>query len=116
MKLKTIYTEHVPLKGFKAMTIWPFIFVRYDMKEKFTKKDERHEATHALQQAECLFLLFFLLYGLEWIIKLPFCKFDREKAYYSVSFEQEAYEHQAEIGYNNVRKHYAWLRYVFTLI
>lgn len=114
--MKKIYCKHFPQKGFKAITVWPFVFVREDCKRVFVDKDERHETTHALQQIECLFLLFLLVYGLEWIIKLPFCKFDREKAYYSVSFEQEAYEHQAEIGYNNVRKHYAWLRYVFTLI
>lgn len=115
MKMKTIYTKHVPLKGFKAMTIWPFIFVRSDMKENFTKKDERHETTHALQQAECLFLPFLLLYALEWIIKLPFCKFNMDRAYMSISFEQEAYDHQAEVYYNEVRWHYAWTRYIFTL-
>lgn len=115
MKMKTIYTKHVPLKGFKAMTIWPFIFVRSDMKENFTERDERHETTHALQQAELLVLLFIILYVLEWLLKLPLCKFDAVRAYMSISFEQEAYDHQAEVYYNEVRWHYAWTRYIFTL-
>ena len=115
MELKTIYTAHFPKKGFTALTICPYVFVRSDEKQRFTKKVERHETTHALQEKECLYLLFFIIYGLEWILKLPFCKFDTLRAYMSISFEQEAYEHQDEVGYNNVRKHYAWARYLFTL-
>ena len=137
MKLKKIYTEHFPKKGFTALTIIPFVFVRKDRMCYFTAKAERHETTHALQQIELcvvglvlaiasliggfglwslLFLpLFFWLYGLEWLIKLPFCKFDTLRAYMSISTEQEAYEHQQEVYYNEVRKHFAWLRYVFTL-
>ena len=115
MELKKVYNKNFPLKGFTAITIWPFVFVRSDRKMYFTKKAERHETTHALQQIECLFLLFLLIYGLEWILKLPFCKFNTDRAYMSISFEQEAYEHQDEVGYNNVRKHYSWLRYLFTL-
>ena len=26
MKLKVVYTKHIPLKGFVALTLWPFIF------------------------------------------------------------------------------------------
>lgn len=115
MKLRTIYTEHFPKKGFTAMVIWPFVFVRSDRKRFFTKKAERHETTHALQQIESLFLLFLLLYAVEWLVKLPICRFDGNRAYMSISFEQEAYEHQDEVGYNNVRRHYAWLRYLFTI-
>lgn len=115
MRLKKIYTAHFPKKGFTALTIVPFIFVRKDRKDKFTGYAERHETTHALQQVEMLLILFFLLYGLEWLLKLPFCKFDTIRAYMSISFEQEAYEHEAETYYNEVRRHYAWLRYLFTL-
>lgn len=115
MKLKKIYTAHFPKKGFAALTIWPFVFVRKDIKKGFSDIAERHETTHALQQIECAFLFFFILYGLEWLIKLFFCKFDRDRAYMSISFEQEAYEHQDEVFYNDVRKHYAFARYIFTI-
>lgn len=135
--MKKIYTKHFPKKGFTALTIWPFIFVRSDSKESFTKKMERHETTHALQQIELaivglilatislifgygwwslLFLpLFFWLYALEFLVKLPFCKFDTIRAYMSISTEQEAYEHQDEFGYNNVRKHFAFSKFLFTI-
>ena len=115
MKLKKIYTAHFPKKGFTALTILPFVFVRKDQKKNFGKKAERHETTHALQQMECLILPFFILYGLEWLIKLLFCKFDADRAYMSISFEQEAYKTQNDKDYNNARPHYAWRHYIFTL-
>ncbi len=115
MKMKKIYTEYFPKKGFTALTIFPFVFVRKDRRDYFTAKAERHETTHALQQIEMLWILFLILYALEWVIKLPFCKFDAGRAYMSISFEQEAYEHQEEVYYNEVRRHYAWAKYVFTL-
>ena len=113
--MKKIYSKYIPLKGFKAMTIYPFVIVREDRRESFTARNERHETTHALQQKELLWLLFFILYSLEWLLKLLFCKFNGKWAYMSISFEQEAYEHQSEVYYNEVRRHYAWFRYVFTL-
>ena len=125
------------MKGFRALTVWPSVFVRKDCANRFTEIDERHETTHALQQIEMLVVgvvlavillccgygwyslipipLFFELYLVEWLIKIPFCRFDTDRAYMSISTEQEAYEHQEEVYYNEVRRHFAWLRYVFTL-
>ena len=115
MKIEVIYSKHIPLKGFMALTLWPWIFVRNENSSKFTPKSKRHEITHALQQVECLFLPFLLLYCLEWLIKVPFCGFDCKLAYKSISFEQEAYEHMEEVYYNDVRRHYAWIKFIFTL-
>ena len=113
MKLKVVYSKYIPLKGFVALTLWPWIFVRKSA--KFTPMMKRHEATHAHQQVECLFVVFLIIYCLEWIIKYVLCGFDSDRSYRSISFEQEAYEHQEEIYYNDVRRHYAWLRYLFTI-
>ena len=115
MELKKIYTAHFPKKGFKALTIFPFVFVRKDMRDKYVDATERHEKTHALQQIEMLWLLFFVWYGLEYIIKIVICKFDSDRAYFSISFEQEAYAGQNKFSYNDTRKHYAWIKYLFTL-
>ena len=113
MKLKVVYSKYIPLKGFVALTLWPWIFVRKSA--KFTPMMKRHEATHAHQQVECLFVVFLIIYCLEWIIKYVLCGFDSDRSYRSISFEQEAYEHQEEIYYNDVRRHFAWLRYLFTI-
>lgn len=100
--MKIIYNNIIPLRGYDAMCIYPFIFVRNDRRQYFTKKTETHECIHAYQQIETcvLFLLvllllagvglisfwwllasplaFFVLYALEYIVKglfyLPFHK------------------------------------------
>ena len=61
------------------------------------------------------FVGFLFIYCLEWLVKMWICWFDLDRAYRSISFEQEAYEHQEEIYYNDVRRHYAWLKYLFTI-
>lgn len=116
VKLKKIYSRHFPFKGFTAMTFWPFVIVRADRKEKFTVITERHETIHAQQQLETLWILFFVIYGLEFVIKLPICEFDTDRAYRSISFEQEAYDMQMVVGYCSIRSHYAWLKYLFKII
>lgn len=114
MILKRIYLKHFPFKGYLALTFCPWVFIREDLKYKYDDTVDRHETTHALQQIETLWILFFLLYGLEYVCKLVLT-FSHEKAYKAISFEQEAYEHEAELFYNSVRKHYAWIKYVFKL-
>ena len=135
MELKKIYNRIIPLKGYRALTICPFVFIREG--EQFPSYAERHEETHALQQIECLIVgallavglyllgcgwwsliplgLFFELYLIEWAVKIPFCKFDINRAYLSISTEREAYEHQYNILYNGMRGHFAWTKYLFTL-
>lgn len=137
MDMEVVFRKHFPFKGFTALTMWPVIFVRADRKEKFTDKVLRHETTHALQQIECYVLgwllalamslagfgwwslipvgLFFELYLLEWVIKIPFCKFDTNRAYMSISFEREAYLWQYDKGYNSVRPHFEWRYFIFTI-
>ena len=114
MTLKRVYNNIIPFKGYKAITFYPWVFIRESARQRYTDTVDRHETTHAHQQLECLWLFFFLIYGLEYLIKL-LCTFSTNRAYESVSFEQEAYEHEDEIGYNNVRKHFAWVKYVFKL-
>lgn len=115
MNIKVVYNKYIPFEGFVAMTLWPWIFVRDENSAKFTPTTKRHEMTHAYQQIECLLVLFLLIYCLEFIIKWPLCQFDSNCAYRSISFEQEAYDHEEEIYYNDVRRHFAWLKYVFTI-
>ena len=137
VKLKVIFNNLFPFKGFDAQTVWPYVFVRNDRKEKYTETVKRHETTHALQQIECLVIgallavalwlvgcgwwsllavgFFFWLYLLEWVIKIPFCKFDILRAYMSISFEREAYLWQYDKGYNSVRPHFEWRYFIFTI-
>ena len=115
MVLKRIYLKHFPFKGYIALTLCPWVFIREDLKHKYTDTVDRHETTHAFQQLETLWVFFFLIYGLEYLIKL-LITFSHKRAYKSISFEQEAYDHEDETYYNDVRKDFAWVKYIFKIV
>ena len=100
----------IPFPKFTAMTLWPFIFVRKNA--WYSAVTDRHERIHGRQQLEMLLLLFYLWYGLEYLIRLCITR-DHDRAYLSISFEQEAYDHERDADYLQHRRWYAWLRYVF---
>lgn len=106
----TIYNNLIPFKGYKAMCVFPFIFVRKDVRS-LTVNDINHEKIHGKQQKETLFLLFYLLYGIEWIIKVVYYR-NRNTAYKNVSFEREAYDNQGDITYLDKRKLFSWVKYI----
>lgn len=115
MKLKKVYCSWFPFKGYVALTLYPWVFIRKDLANKFTTKTERHELIHAFQQVETLWIGFMLLYCIEYIIKLILCGFNHEVAYRSISFEYEAYVKERYLDYSSKRKKFAWLKYVFKL-
>lgn len=115
------------------MAILPFIFIRYDAKVNTTLLN--HEKIHLVQQAELLCIglaltflmlifglglfslfglaLFFLWYGIEYIIRLM-CYRDFKEAYRNISFEQEAYVMQSDMMYiEHHRKAFAFTEYLF---
>ena len=114
MKLKRIYSSIIPWTGYKAMTVFPFVFIRKDKKTKYTPTCHRHELTHAYQQVECLWILFFIIYIVEYLIKILWTCYPN-LAYRSISFEQEAFANQGDVEYNINRKHFAWVKYIFKL-
>ena len=93
-----IYNKLIPVKGFKAITLWPFIFVRKEC--SFNEIDLNHENTHGRQQLELLIIPFYLIYIVEWIFK----------GYRNISFEKEAYSNQYNLDYLKTRKLFAMWR------
>ena len=126
-----VFNKIIPFKGFKGLTMWPFLFIRKGA--TVTDTFERHEGTHAKQQFEMLcvgivltiilFLvgcgwwslfglpIFYYWYGIEYIVRL-FQYQTFIAAYKNVAFEQEAYDHQNEIDYLDRRKPFAWVKYL----
>lgn len=100
----------IPFPGYSAITLWPFVFVRRNA--WYSNDTDRHERIHGRQQLEMLLLLFYLWYGVEYLIRLCITR-DRDRAYRSISFEQEAYAHERDQDYLQHRRLYAWLCYVF---
>jgi len=92
-----------------GITLWPFgIYFRYI--NKVSKKIKNHETIHLLQQKELVGVFFYILYILEWFIKLFVYG---SKSYNNISFEREAYINQSNLKYIETRKQYSWLKYIF---
>lgn len=95
----------IPFDGYKAMTIWPFVFVRSELSEI----DMNHEKIHGRQQVETLWLLFFIWYGVEYLLRAVFGGYNPGK---NVSFEREAYDNDIDLNYLKHRRFWAFLKYI----
>ena len=131
--MKIIPNSILPLKGFVAMTVWPFVFVRKEYANKLPRAVLRHEEIHGEQQRELLTLgfvvasilavlgcgwwsllslpLFFWLYIMEWLVKCVVFR-NAKTAYKNISFEREAYDNQRDASYLSHRRHFAWRHYL----
>lgn len=70
-----------------------------------------HEKIHTAQMRELLFIPFYLIYVLEWTVRLVKYR-NRDRAYRNISFEREAYSNANDLDYLKLRKAYSWLRYL----
>lgn len=95
-------------QGYRAITIWPFIFVRHGS-DKVNKELINHETIHIKQQAELLVLPFFIWYFLDYLVK--FIRFGNHLlAYKNIIFEREAYHNEKNLDYLKTRKRFQYLR------
>lgn len=113
--MKLIENNILPPKGFKALTLGPFIFVKKGT--ALNKKDLNHEAIHWEQYKELLIAGFLILYVLEYIVRfcIPWLITEEgrrysDRVYHSLSFEKEAYLHAEDMAYLKKRKHFNWIR------
>ena len=131
--MKIVYNYIIPFKGYLAMCVFPFIFVRKDARN-LTVKDINHEKIHLRQQVEMyivgviltlilfvcglswwsLFALpiFFIWYGVEWFLRWCAYGFNQNEAYHNISFEQEAYGNESNLDYLRTRKRFSWCYYL----
>ena len=84
--------KYIPFGRFKAMAVWPIIFVRKD--KKITEYTLNHERIHFRQQLELLLIGFYIIYFIEYIFK----------GYRTISFEKEAYRNAKNLNYLKTRK------------
>ena len=128
-----IVNNIIPFKGFLAMCLWPFLFIRKENLKHFSWCDENHENIHAYQQQEMFIVgdvlalilaflgfqwwslitlpLFYWWYLAEWIVKcVIYC--NPMTAYKNVSFEREAYNNQSDMTYIDKRKMFNWLNFI----
>ena len=130
--MKVIYNKFIPFKGFYAITIIKWIFVREEYKYldglSVYNKMINHESIHEQQILDFtpkIFpkwlrytigsICFYLLYGLEWLFKLIPCLIKNRSAYRSLCAEQEAFKNEADSNYINKREKLTWLKKIFKL-
>lgn len=122
----SIIAKWLLLKGFQAVTIGPFIFIRR-RKEEVNRRLINHERIHVTQWFETMLLslwvllllvnplgvplwtlaltpiAFYVWYAVEYIIRRLFSNRDHREAYRNIVFEREAYENEWDLCY--IRKH-----------
>lgn len=104
-----IVSKFIVPKGFAAIALYPFIFIRD--KSLITPTRINHEKIHLRQQLELLVIPFYLLYLADYLFHLIRLK-NKRQAYYAIRFEREAYENQHNLDYLASRKFFAWEDYI----
>lgn len=121
MKPIVIYSDKIlkslswfmPIGG---IALFPFIILRekYQNKTKYWIKRNaetiNHETIHFKQALELGVVGFYVLYVLEFLIKLFVYGKD---AYMNISFEREAYANDSNLKYLETRTKYAWAKLIF---
>ena len=105
--MKIIRNKVLPFTGFKAINLFGILFVRKGA--KMSEEDINHESIHLEQIKELLFILFYIWYLVEWIIKVVKYR-DLGIAYRAISFEREAYMNQSNLEYLLRRQPFNWIR------
>ena len=90
------------------MAVFPFIFIK-DLKPG--SRLLNHECIHLRQQLEMGFFLFYLWYGLEYLVRL-FIYQNHYLAYRNISFEREAYCHESSLAYLRHRRFWAFWNFL----
>lgn len=106
--MRIILNKLLPIgRGMLAINLFGVVLA----KRPLTSVEANHEYIHTLQQRELLFIGFYLLYILEWLVRL--CQHRHWlKAYFAISFEREAYAQQSHLDYRRHRPLFAWRRYL----
>lgn len=104
--MKIIYNNFLPFKGFLAMNLFGFLFARKG--SYIDAVTINHEEIHTKQMKELLYVFFYLLYAIEWLVKV-FIYLDVHKAYRNISFEREAYNNEKDMYYLINRKPFSWI-------
>jgi len=97
-----IWNKIIPLKGYIALSFYPFIFIRKEYKKSSNLNVIfNHEKIHFEQQKELYFIFFYIKYIYWWL------KF----GYKQNPFEKEAYSNEYNLNYIKQRDKYSYKKY-----
>ncbi len=105
-----LFSKYLVPKGYTGITIYPFVF----LKNKKLKNDVvliNHEKIHLRQQIELLIIPFYIIYLIEFLIRL--IKYRKwYLAYRNISFEREAYRNENDLNYLKSRPFLAFINFL----
>ncbi len=96
-------------KGYIGITIFPFVFLKHKSLAK-NKVLINHEKIHLRQQIELLIVPFFIIYIVEFLVRLIQQK-NWNLAYKTISFEREAFQNDAKLDYLKKRPFWNFINY-----
>lgn len=108
--MKIVKNRFIPPRGFSYVNLFGVLFTRRD--KEISDVTLNHELIHTEQMKEMLYVLFYVWYGVEWLVRLIILR-DSHNAYRAISLEKEAYANESNLAYREGRKRYHWLTYVF---
>jgi hypothetical protein len=104
-----LISKYIVPRGYIGITIFPFKF----LKSKALKGNRglvNHEKIHLRQQLELLIILFFIIYGVEFLIRLIQYR-NWKLAYRNISFEREAYKNELHLDFLKSRRIWSFIQY-----
>ena len=104
-----IISRYLIPKGYLALTLFPLILVKVKGLV-YNKVLVNHERIHLRQQLELLVVPFYVVYGLEFLVRFIIFQ-NRNKAYRAISFEREAYSNEANLQFLEKRPFWNFMRY-----
>lgn len=85
------------LKGADAITLYPFIFYKYNPIDSVLLN---HEKIH-IQQIKKIGVVYFYFDYIYQYVTLRFKGLNHNQAYFNISYEKEAYTNQGNLDYDN---------------
>ncbi|MEP1487012.1 MAG: hypothetical protein ABJL44_09125 [Algibacter sp.] len=105
-----VVSKYLVPKGYSGLAFFPFVF----LKRKDLCYDAvllNHERIHLKQQLELLILPFYIIYLIEFLVRLMLYK-NWDLAYKNISFEREAYTNESNFQYIKQRRFWHFLKYI----
>jgi len=104
------FIKYFTSKNTAGIAIFPFII----LKSKYGKHIKElifHEKVHLRQQLEMFVLLFYIWYGIEFVVKWRIYR-SWDLTYRNISFEREAYANENNFKYLEKRKFWNFIYYL----
>lgn len=107
--MRVIRNRFIPFgRRFGAINLFGVLFYKPNI--SLSPRVINHERIHSMQMMELLYVPFYVVYLVEWLWRVVKCRGDLYKAYRSVSFEREAYQHENDMDYGSKRRRFGMWR------